>query len=452
MAHTPPLSADFLEQQLPYNLEAEQSVLGAILVDSGCISDVLEEVNAQCFFREENAQIFSIMVELFTASRPIDHITVLDRVLEEKVFERDADARVYITQLIQVVPSTKNVGEYAKIVREKHYVRSLIFAARDIIDNSQDPTYNAQQLVDSAEQKIYDIRSGRESATLERIDRIIIDIYDRLQRLSGEDRDQYVGIPTGFTALDRTLTGLNRTDLILVAGRPGMGKSSFAFNIASNVALKHDATVAIFTLEMSREQLVERMLSSDALVESNKLRTGELSTDDWVRLADSAAKLSQAQIFVDDSADITVPEMKARLRRLRGLDLVIIDYLQLMSSTHPTANRVQEVSEITRGLKIMAGELRVPVILASQLSRGPEARPDKRPLLSDLRDSGAIEQDADSVLFLYRDAYYDRESEEQNVAECIVAKNRHGETGTIKLAWDGPHTRFTNLEIYRDDY
>lgn len=440
--------SSFNQQQLPYNLEAEQSVLGAVLVDSSVLPDVLDRLRPESFYRRENAKIFEIMVVLFTTGAPIDHITVLEQVIGEQVFPNEADARVYLAQLIEIVPSTRNVEAYATIVQEKHYVRSLIGAARDIIDHSSDPSNDAQMLMDTAEQRIYDIRQGRDHSSLKRIDGVILDIYDRLQRLSGEDRENYLGIPTGFAGLDRILTGLNRTDLILVAARPGMGKTSFALNMATHVAAKENRTVAIFSLEMSREQLVERVLSSDARVQGNKMRTGEMDNQDWVRLAQSAQQISQAPIYIDDSAGITVPEMKARLRRLRDLDLVIIDYLQLMSGTTRSDNRVAVVSEITRSLKIMAKDLHVPVVVLSQLSRGPESRTDHRPLLSDLRDSGSIEQDADSVMFLYRDAYYNRESEEQNVAECIVAKNRHGETGTIKLAWDGEHTKFSSLELH----
>lgn len=439
------------DAEFPYSLEAEQSVLGAVLVDSSCMAEILEDLRPESFFRRENAEIFEIMMALFTTGQPIDHITVLEHVIARDVFPQDGDAKVYLADLIQIVPSTKNVGAYATIVREKHYVRSLIQAAKEIIENSGDPANDVQMLMDSAEQSIYEIRRGRDSSSLKRIDAVILDIYDRLQRLSGEDREDYLGIPTGFAGLDRILTGLNRTDLILIAARPGMGKTSFALNIATNVAAKSDRTVAIFSLEMSREQLVERILSSDAGVQGSHMRTGEMDTNDWVRLADSAQRISKAPIYIDDSAGITVPEMKARLRRMRNVDLVIIDYLQLMSGTGRSDNRVVVISEITRSLKIMAKDLNVPIILLSQLSRGPERRTDHRPMLSDLRDSGSIEQDADSVMFLYRDAYYNRESEEPNVAECIVSKNRHGETGTIKMAWDGEHTRFSSLEMYRSE-
>jgi len=449
--YMPPAISEYSGMELPYNLEAEQSVLGAVLVDSGCMSAVMDHVRVESFFRQENSRIFEIMVRLFASGSPIDHITVLENVLNEKIFENDADARVYLANLVQILPSTANVEAYAKIVREKHYVRSLIMTAREIIENSQGGLADAQLLLDSAEQKIYDIRQGRESSTLHRIDSILVEIYDKLQRISGDNKDEYTGLSTGFSALDRVITGLNRSDLILVAARPGMGKSAFVLNLAVNVTRKSNKKVAIFSLEMSNEQLVERILSGEALVRGDKMRTGELGTEDWIRMANAAKDLAQIPLYFDDTSGITVPEIKARLRRVKDLGLVIIDYLQLMSSTSRSENRVQVVSEITRSLKIMAKDLNVPVIVCSQLSRGPESRTDHRPMLSDLRESGSIEQDADIVMFLYRDAYYNRESEEQNVAECIVSKNRHGEVGIVKMAWDGDHTKFSNLEMFRDD-
>jgi len=436
---------------LPYSLEAEQSVLGAVLVEPSCISTVLESLRPGAFYREEHSRLFEIMLRLFTTGQPVDFVTVLEGACREEIFPSEAEAKIYLTQLTQIVPSTRNVEAYANIVREKSYLRALMVAAQEIIENSRSSGEDAQTIMDAAEQRIFDIRSERHGSKLLPIDTILIDIYDRLQRLSGEDREQYLGIPTGFRELDRVMTGLNNSDLILLASRPGMGKTSFALNIAANVAIKSGKTVAIFSLEMSREQLVERIMSSDALVDGPKMRTGELSNQEWMRIAACARELAKAPILVDDTAAITVPEMKARLRRVRDVGLVIIDYLQLMSTGSRFENRVQAVSEITRSLKIMAKEMNVPVLVLSQLSRQTESRSDRRPMLSDLRESGSIEQDADLVLFLYRDAYYNRDTEEQNVAECIVAKNRHGETGVTKLFWNGAHTRFTNLEHYRDE-
>jgi replicative DNA helicase len=445
------IPSDFYGQDLPYNLEAEQSILGAVLVDSGCLSSVMDFVRPESFYRQENARIFEIMVRLFVGGQILDHITVLDQVLQERVFENESDAKVYLASLVQILPSTANVEAYARIVRENHYVRSLIMAAQEIIVNSRDGGADAQLLLDLAEQKIFEIREGRETSRLHRIDSVLVGIYDKLQRLSGDDRDNYTGLPTGFSGLDRIITGLNRSDLILVAARPGVGKSAFALNIATYVAAKTKKKTVFFSLEMSNEQLVERVLSGDALVRNDKMRTGELDTHDWVRIANSARELANMPLYFDDTAGITVPEIKARLRRVKDLGVVFIDYLQLMGTASRSENRVQVVSEMTRSLKIMAKDLNVPVIVLSQLSRGPESRTDKRPMLSDLRESGSIEQDADIVMFLYRDAYYNRDSEEQNIAECIVAKNRHGETGVIKMAWDGEHTKFSNLEMFRDE-
>ena len=438
-------------QQLPYSLEAEQSVLGAILIDPACITRVMEYIKPESFYRPQHQELFSVLTRMFVSSQTIDFITVLEMAKREGIFDTDEDAKIYLTQLAQLVPSTANVESYAKIVQEKSYIRSLILASQKVIDLSRDGSTDARTLLDMAEQSIFDIRQGRDASGLTRIDEIILQTYDRLQKLSGEDKEKYMGLPTGFAALDSIITGLNRTDLILVAARPGMGKTAFGLNIAANVATKTGKQVAVFSLEMGKEQLVTRLLSSEALIQSGSLRTGNLKPDDWVKLAMSAQVLSQAPIYIDDTPGITVAEMKAKLRRFRDLGLVVIDYLQLMSTGKRSENRVQEVSEITRSLKIMAKELNVPVITLSQLSRGPESRTDHRPMLSDLRESGSIEQDADIVMFLYREAYYNREWEEQNTAECIVAKNRHGETDSVKMGWDGQFTRFKSLEYFRNE-
>lgn len=309
---------------------------------------------------------------------------------------------------------------------------------------------DARGLMEFAEQKLYEIRQGKDATGLVKVDRAIFELYDKLQRISGDDKNQYVGIPSGFSALDSLTTGLNRTDLILLAARPAMGKSTFVMNIATNVA-KQGHAVAVFSLEMSREQLISRMLSADALIQGSQLRTGNLSVDEWTKVAVSAQNIARMPMYIDDSAGITVAEMKAKLRRVPNLGLVVIDYLQLMSSGRRIDNRVQEVSEITRNLKVMAKELDVPIITLSQLSRSPDKRTgDHRPVLSDLRESGSIEQDADLVMFLYRDEYYNDDSEDKGVAEVIVAKNRHGATDTVKLAFDGQHTRFLSRELFRD--
>lgn len=438
-------------ENMPFSLEAEQSVLGAILIDPPCLIRIMEIIRAECFYRQQHRQIFSVMVRMFTAGSPLDFITILEQVRNEEIFESEQDAKVYLAQLAQIVPTSSNVEAYAQIVQEKYYLRSLITAAQDIIDDTREGDGDAKTILDAAEQRIYEIRQGRDTTGIKRIDEVIIETYDKLQKLSGEDREKYLGMSSGFFELDRQISGLNKSDLILVAARPGMGKTSFALNIAAYVAKHSDKKVVMFSLEMSNEQIVSKMLSTEASIVGNMLKTGQLGADDWVRLAQAAQILSRSNMFVDDTSGITVPEMKAKLRRVKDLGLVIIDYLQLMTSAKRNENRVQEVSEITRSLKIMAKELNVPVITLAQLSRGPEARADHRPMLSDLRESGSIEQDADIVMLLFREAYYDNTAENQNIAECIVAKNRHGETGSVKLSWEGQFTRFGNLEMFRDE-
>ena len=442
---TSPVSA-----QMPYSLEAEQSVLGCVLLDFSCISDVMQYISAESFYRKSHQEIFSVMLSMFSSGSAADYLTILEAVRRAEIFESDEDAKVYLTSLAETVPSIANVVSYAQIVQEKAYLRNLLKISQDIMSNVAQKEDDPKKLLDSVEQRIFEIRQGREAGGLTRIDEILIQAYDKLQKLSSEDSDKYKGLSTGFKELDNITTGLNASDLLILAARPGMGKTSFALNIATNVAKKADKDVAVFSLEMSKEQLALRLLSSEARVVSNALRTGELSSDDWERIAINADSLSKAPLYIDDTSGITVAEVKAKCRRLKNLGLIVIDYLQLMSSTRRTDNRVQEVSEITRSLKIMAKELNVPVITLSQLARGPEARTDKRPMLSDLRESGSIEQDADLVLFLYRDEYYNKESD-PHVAECIVAKNRHGETATVQMAWDGKFTKFSGLEKFRSE-
>ncbi len=434
-----------------FNLEAEQSVLGAILIDPACLSDVMAYLSVDSFYRPQNKELYAIILRMFSSGQPIDFVTVLNEAIADRVFESEGDAKVYLAELAQIVPSVANVTAYAKIVQEKHYLRRLVDVASGIIQNAQEGVSNPSELLDMAEQQIFEIRQGRDAKGLRRIEEVIVGVYDHLQKLSGEDKEQYLGIRSGFTGIDHILTGLNKSDLLLVAGRPGMGKTSFALNICEHVAMRAGKRSVIFSLEMSAEQLVQRMLSSQASISSYALRTGTLSPDEWVRLASSADLLSRSPILIDDATDVTVASMKAKLRRVPDLGLVVIDYLQLMSGSRRTDNRAQEISEITRGLKTLAKEFDVPVICCSQLSRATEGRQDRRPVLSDLRESGSIEQDADVVMFIYRDAYYNRESEEQNIAECIVAKNRHGETGSVKIGWNGEFTRFSNLEFYRDE-
>lgn len=437
--------------QLPHNIEAEQSVLGAILLDPGCISTALEYIKSDSFYLRQHQQLFSLMISMFSTARSIDYITVLNEAVNAQIFDSEQSAKVYLAQLMDLVPTTANIESYCRIVQERSYLRSLIQVAHEIIDHVGESQGDAKNLLDLAEQRIFEIRQGRDAMGLTKINDVIIQTYDQLQKLSSEERNKYLGLKTGYSGLDRITTGLNKSDLILIAARPAMGKTSFALNMAVNVAKFSGKQVAIFSLEMSKEQLVSRMLSSEARISSHNLRMGTLTADEWVRLASAAEIFSQTEIYLDDIPSATVADMKAKLRRLPNLGLVVIDYLQLMSTGRRDGNRVQEISEITRNLKIMAKELDVPIITLSQLSRSPDSRTDHRPMLSDLRESGSIEQDADIVMFLYRDAYYNQDTEEQNIAECIVAKNRHGETDTVRMVWDGAHTQFTTLESYRDD-
>ena len=443
-------TGDVYGLNMPYNLEAEQSVLGGILIDPNCLSTVLERLKPEHFYNPQHREIYACINRMFTAGEPIDFVTLLNEVCDRQIFETKDQAKIYLTNIAQMVPSLSNMETYARIIEEKYYLRTLLYTARDIIDTTSEGEQDAKMLLDIAEQKIFDIRQGRTAQGPQRIDGIIIDTFDSLQQISGDDKQAFTGLSTGFSAVDSLIFGLNKSDLILLAARPAMGKTSFALNIATNVANRSDKAVVIFSLEMSKEQLVSRVLSSEASISNSAFRTGDLTGQEWANLVAVAEHLSQKEIYIDDSSGITVPEMKARLRRIKNLGLVVIDYLQLMTSGRRIESRVAEVSEITRSLKIMAKELDVPIITLSQLSRGPESRPDKRPMLSDLRESGSIEQDADIVMFLYRDEYYNRDTEDVNIAECIVAKNRHGEVDTVKLSWDGSYTRFASLETYRD--
>ena len=456
------LNLESMGVNLPYSMQAEQSVLGAALLQADIIPELVELLRPEMFYARQNGQIFAEMVRLFTAGQTVDFVTLLDAVTGEGVFESADAAKVYLTGLAETVPSISNVQAYAKIVQEKYLVRQLMGAAKDILEQSGEEP-DADLLLECAEQKIYEIRSGRDTSALTSISSVIVDTLVNLQKIAGPDRDKYAGIPTGFTYLDTVLTGMGRSDLIILAARPGMGKTSFALNIATNVAKKQKIPVAIFSLEMTKDQLTSRILSAEAGIDSQAFRTGKLKDEDWDDLARASEMLHDAPIYMDDTSGITIPEVKAKIRRINqdpsrpDIGLVIIDYLQLMTSGRRTENRVQEISDITRNLKIMAKELNVPVIALSQLSRSAEkatGRSDHRPQLSDLRDSGSIEQDADVVLFLYRQAYYnshqdgaEEQQADERTAECIVAKNRHGETSTVQLGWDGAHTRFMNLDF-----
>ena len=441
------MDEELLSRQQPQSLEAEQAVLGSILIDSRCITDVVGIVRPEDFYLQQNREIFEAIYTMFNFSQTIDPVTVLDK-LKELGYYHD-NSRDYILQLMEITPTAAHAVRYANIVREKAMLRGLGQAASDITEMVYEEVGTASEMLESAEKKIYALRKGEHGDSLEHVGTVLHRVFDTLTELS-QSESPIPGLSTGLRDLDTKINGLNKSDLVLVAARPAMGKSTFSLNIGLNVAKKYKKTVALFNLEMSREQLVLRLMSSESFVELQKLVTGKLSDEDWVKLCMASAALSQTDIRVDDNPTVTVAEMNAKLRRLDNLGLVIIDYLQLMNGSgygkSTSENRVQVVGEISRSLKIMAKELNVPVICLSQLSRAVESRTDKRPIMSDLRESGAIEQDADVIMFLYRDEYYNPNTEDKGVAECIVSKNRHGETGTVKLQWIPQFQTFADRE------
>ena len=459
MAENSVLSLENLN--MPFSLEAEQAVLGSILVDSSCLSQAAVYINPESFYLPQHQSIFAAMLLTDSTGSKIDPLIILEQLVQQGVYD-NAAGRNYLFELAQMVPSTSNVEMYAKIVREKFYMRTLINISSETIDMAVAQEETADTLLDNAEQKIYNIRQGKTSNAPSKLRDIIVnDVYDRLQKLTGEDKDLYKGFTTGFADLDKVLTGLNRSDLILIGARPAMGKTSFALNLARNVAAVGKRKVLFFSLEMTKEQLAMRVLGTEARVSSMKMRNGNISSDEWVKLGQATSALNDCELYFDDTSTITVPEMKAKIRRLGGVECVIIDYLGLIKGSTRTENRVQEVSEITRGLKMMAKDLNIPIVCCAQLSRGTEGRgKSHKPQLADLRESGSIEQDADIVMMLYRPDYYKGEKEDDevpdeqanvNTVEVIVAKNRHGETGTVEFAWDGEHTLFLALEKNYND-
>ena len=440
------MDEQLMARQQPRDLDAEQSVLGSILIDSRCVADVIGVVQPEDFYLQQNREIFEVIYSMFNYSQAIDPVTVLDNMREAGVYHDNS--RDYIMQLMEITPTAANAVRYANIVREKAMLRSLSQAGVDITEMVQSQVGTPQEMLESAEKKIYSLRKGDRQDSLEHIGTILHKVYDRLNELAQSD-SAIPGLSTGLRDLDGKINGLNKGNLLLVAARPAMGKTTFALNMALNVAKKYKKTVAFFSLEMSREELAMRLLSSESFVDSQKMATGKLTEEEWVKIGMASSALSQTDIRVDDNGGITVAEMNAKLRRLDNLGLVVIDYLQLMQGSgysKGNENRVQVVSDISRSLKVMAKELGVPVVCLSQLNRAAEGRSDKRPVLSDLRESGSIEQDADCVMMLYRDDYYNPNTEEKNVAECIVAKNRHGEIGTVKLQWLPQYVTFADRE------
>ena len=434
-----------LDRKLPFSLAAEQALLGSILIDPNALNEVADLIRDTDFYITEHTKIYLALTELFKASNEIDVVTLVDMLVRQGVYEKSG-GQEYIKTLAEAVPSAMNVKDYARIVKDKSTLRQLIEACADISDTAYGEQDSVSSIIDNAENRIFSIAQGRDTKNFRHIREVLGSVYSHLHEISAEGGSSSQGTKTGFSGLDNVLAGMGNSDLILVGARPGMGKTSFILNIASNVAIQTKKKVAIFSLEMSSEQLVSRMLSSEAMVDSYSLRSGKLTPEDWVKLSEASGKLYECDILIDDTAGITVTGMKAKLRRVENLGLVCIDYLQLMHTDRRIDNRVQEVGEISRAMKIMAKELNVPILCCAQLSRGPESRTDKKPMLSDLRDSGSIEQDADIVLFLYRGEYYDaNDNPEMSIAEVIVAKNRHGSTGTVKMGWSGRFTKFCTL-------
>ncbi len=439
---------------MPFNLDAEQSVLGSVLMDPECMEEAVAEITADCFYLPQHRAIFSAMMLMYSKSKAIDPVVLVDTLTKTGQYDT-AGGREYLIQLQQSVPSTVNVSEYIKIVKEQYYLRTLIDISNNIIGQATGGEADASVILDNAEQLIYNVRQGKEKNGPTKISEVIVnDVYTKLTQITGDEKEKYKGIPSGFGMLDKYLTGLNKSDLILIGARPAMGKTSFALNLAQNISMNARKKCVVFSLEMTKEQLAERLLSAQAGVESQKLKTGELTNDEWVRLGNAAGQFNDVELYLDDTSAITVPEIKSRLRRMKNVDAVIIDYLGLISSAGKKENRVQEVSEITRQLKMMAKDLNIPVICCAQLSRGTEGHgKNHKPQLADLRESGSIEQDADIVLFLYREDYYRSDVSEDkqddidaNKTELIVAKNRHGATGSIEMTFDKEFTRFRSID------
>ena len=431
----------------PNDIEAEQAIIGSMLTDKDAVISAIEVLKPQDFYREDNKTIYEAILNLYSRSEPVDIITVRAE-LESMGKLDNVGGLEYLAELPEKVPTTANASKYIKIVEEKSTLRNLIKTANEIIELGYNPTEDVDDIMEGAEKKIFNIMQDKEQKSYSPLKDVLVESFTKLEELYNI-KQHITGVPSGFTDLDYRTAGFHGSELILIAARPAMGKTAFALNIASNAALRANVPVAVFSLEMSKEQLVNRILSSESMVDSNKIRTGKLEEDDWSKLAETIGPLSEGEMYIDDTPGISITEIRAKCRKLKiekNIGLVVIDYLQLIQGTGKrNGSREQEISEISRSLKILAKELDVPVIALSQLSRAAEQRPDHRPMLSDLRESGAIEQDADIVMFLYRDDYYNQDSEKKNIAEVIIAKHRGGSTGTVELLWLGNYTKFVNI-------
>lgn len=436
----------------PHDIEAEQAIIGSMLTDKDAVIAAVEVLQEQDFYREDNKIIYSAIQNLYNRAEPIDIITLKSELKSMGKFEAVGGLE-YIVQLPDKVPTTSNVEQYIKIVEEKSMLRALIKTADELITLGYDPTQEVEQVIDTAEKKIFQVMQKKNQKGYSSIKDILVDTFTQLEQLYNQ-KESITGVPTGFVDLDYRTSGLHNSDLILVAARPAMGKSAFALNIATNAAVRAKVPVAIFSLEMSKEQMTNRILCSEAMVDSAKVRTGKIDDDEWAKLAATSGELSEAGIYIDDTPGISIMEIRAKCRKMKlekNIGLVVIDYLQLVQGSNKKGgSREQEIAEISRSLKILAKEIDVPVIALSQLSRAPEQRIDHRPMLSDLRESGSIEQDADIVMFLYRDDYYNEDTEKKNIAEVIIAKHRSGATGTVELLWLANYTKFANIERYRE--
>jgi replicative DNA helicase len=435
----------------PQDIEAEQAVIGSMLTDSDAVYSAIESLKPEDFYREDNKLIYEAILNVYSKAEPIDIITLKAELASMGKLDAVGGLE-YIAELPDKVPTTANVDRYIKIVEEKSMLRNLIKTANEIISMGYDQTEDVSDVMDVAEQKIFDVMQKKNSTGYTSIKDVLVESFTKLEELYNQ-KQHVTGVPTGFIDLDKMTAGLHGSELILIAARPAMGKSAFALNIGAYAATRANIPVAIFSLEMSKDQVGNRILCSEALVDSNSVRTGELTDEDLAKLAETSGELSQAPIYIDDTAGMKIVDLRAKCRKLKlekNIGLVIVDYLQLIQGSGKASGREQEIAEISRSLKILAKEINVPVIALSQLSRAVEARPDHRPMLSDLRESGSIEQDADIVMFLYRDDYYNEDSEKKNIAEVIIAKQRAGSTGTVELAWLGNYTKFANLEKYRD--